>query len=97
MRDRNDGMSEYTIVGIEPVRETLEQIAPFLHLKKPHALLASKIFDALPKQFTPNTLWSVGRLVDQFAQLNYSKKRQNTSESLLNHFANLAVISPRND
>lgn len=86
LRDRKDGMSEYTIVGIEAVRETLQQLAPFLHLKKPHALLAEKIFETLPKRFNPERLIAVGTLVDQFKELNYSKRRQNTSATLRQFF-----------
>ena len=89
VRNRNDDMSEYTIVGINYVREILDQLGPYLRLKKPHVVLAFKIFEAIPKQFTPYTLWCVSELVDQFAKLNYSKKRTNTTEVLLDYFVEL--------
>lgn len=90
IRDRNDGMSEYTIVGIEPVRETLQLLVPYLQLKRPHAALAFKIFSALPKRVTPERLIVVGKLVDRFKELNYSKRRQNTTATLEAFFADRA-------
>ncbi len=86
VRDRNDGMSEYTIVGIKPVKDVLFQLAPFVRLKKPHVELALRIFEALPKRFTPERLIAVGRLVDGFKILNYSKRRQNTALTLEQFF-----------
>ncbi len=98
VRDRNDGMSEYTIVGIKPVRTTLELLQPFIRLKHLHAVLAFKIFEALPKRFTPERLITVGKLVDQFVQLNYSKRRTNTTQIIEKFFAEKTPVTiPRND
>lgn len=87
VRDRNDGMSEYTIVGIPYVHEVLVMIRPYLHLKKAHADLALEIIKALPKRFTPDRLVSIGKLVDKFQVLNYSKRRKNTVKTLEAFFA----------
>lgn len=86
VRDRNDGMSEYTIVGIKSVHDVLLQLAPFTRLKKPHVSLALRIFKALPKRFTSERLIAVGKLVDEFKGLNYSKRRQNTAATLEEFF-----------
>jgi hypothetical protein len=95
VRDRNDGMSEYTIVGIKPVMKTLSDLKPYLRLKKPHAELAERIFKALPKRFTPDRLMSIAKLVDEFRDINYSKKRRNTAATLKEFFQ--PTINPRND
>lgn len=98
LRDRNDGMTEYTIVGIEAVKEVLKKLQPFIRLKKQHVKLAFKIFGKLPKRFTTQSLIAVGKLVDGFKKLNYSKKRQNTSQTLKDFFSsNRLVMIPRND
>lgn len=86
LRDRSDGMSEYTIVGIRQVEQVLMALEPYLRLKRPHAQLAFKIIKALPKRFTPNLLLQIGELVDQFKDLNYSKRRTNTTEALETFF-----------
>ncbi len=96
VRNRNDGMSEYTIVGIEAVRETLRELTPFVRLKKPHAMLAARIFEALPKRFNPDRLMAIGKLVDEFKELNYSKRRRNTAETLRKFFEQ-PTANPRND
>ena len=95
VRDRNDGMSEYTIVGMIHVREVLKNIQSYLRLKKSHAALAQKIIEALPKRLTPPRLIAIGRMVDRFQELNYSKKRTNTTKTLEAFFATAKV--PRND
>lgn len=96
LRDRKDGMSEYTIVGIKAVRETLRKLAPFLRLKRPHVILGERIFEKLPKRFNPERLMAIGKLVDQFKELNYSKRRRNTAETLREFFEQPIMI-PRND
>ena len=96
IRDRKDGMSEYTIVGIEAVRETLRQLAPFVRLKKPHVMLAIRIFETWPKRFNPERLMAVGKLVDEFKELNYSKRRRNTAETL-REFFDQPTVNPCND
>lgn len=80
IRDRNDGMSEYTVVGIRQVMEILEELSPYLRLKKKHTEVARRICHLIPqyKRTNPETLLEAATLVDMFAQLNYSKKRQNT-------------------
>ncbi len=82
IRNRNDGMTEYTIVGVEQVTSVLKILYPYLKLKKPQADLAMKIFKLMPVKRTrmnPHLLLKLAKEVDKFANLNYSKKRTNTS------------------
>ncbi len=82
VRQRNDGMAEYTIVGFKEVREVLQRLQPHLRLKK---VLAGKVLDLIqshPKKVTPEQLIRMSRLVDETASFNYSKKRTNTSETI---------------
>jgi len=82
IRNRNDEISEYTIVGIKNVSKVLKFIKPYLRLKKPQAKLALKIIEKMPgtgRKMTPKLLLKLSKLVDRFALLNYSKKRTNTS------------------
>ncbi len=96
IRIRNDRMAEYTIVGIQPVMEILHQLKPYVRLKKEHVLLAEKIAKKLPryKHLDKQLLLQVSRLIDQYMQLNYSKRRKNTTVTLQAFFANSI---PRND
>lgn len=82
VRDRNDGMSEYTIVGVEQVTAVLKLLSPYLKLKKPQANLAMKILKKMPikhHQMNAELLLRLAEQVDGFIELNYSKKRTNTS------------------
>lgn len=86
IRNRNDGMSEYAIVGIPPVGSVLRLLQPYLRLKQSHVQLAFKIMKAMPKRYTPDRLLALGKLVDRFKELNYSKRRVNTTKTLERYF-----------
>ncbi len=85
IRNRNDGMSEYTIVGIADVASVLTQLLPYLRLKKPQAHIALKVISKMPgsgRKMTKDVLLKLSKDVDRFLELNYSKRRVNTSEKL---------------
>ena len=82
IRNRKDGITEYTIVGIKPVTRVLRLLKPYLRLKKKQAELALKIMNLMPgsgRRMKPELLIELAVEVDKFADLNYSKKRTNTS------------------
>lgn len=82
IRNRNDDMSEYTIVGVTAVIQILSLFKPYLKLKRRQARLALKVLKQMPesrKRLTPEKLLRLSKLVDGFSILNYSKKRINTS------------------
>ncbi len=82
IRHRNDGMTEYTIVGLKEVREILTLLSPFLRLKKVLAQEVLKLIRSYPLKMTPKELVRLSKLVDKTAKFNYSKKRTNTSVSV---------------
>ena len=82
LRKRNDGMSEYTIVGAEPIAKTLKILQPYLKLKKSQTKLALSVLKKMPgkgRKISPKLLLELAKEVDKFRLLNYSKKRTNTS------------------
>ena len=82
IRNRNDGMSEYTIVGVLSVSQILKLFKPYLRLKKKQVDLAQRVLKEMPgkgNKLTPKKLLRLSKLVDGFSYLNYSKKRTNTS------------------
>jgi len=95
IRDRNDGMSEYTIVGLNSVAQILQTIQPYLHLKKK---LAAKILEIakITKHPTVNQFLKYCRLVDKTAQYNYSKKRK-IRTAQVEKYLEQHKIFPRND
>ena len=84
IRQRNDGMTEYTIVGLKEVKEILELLHPFLRLKKALAKEIIKLINSYPTtKMTVEDLIRLSRIVDTTAKFNYSKKRTNTSETVI--------------
>ncbi len=78
IRQRNDGMVEYTIVGLKEVDKILQLLYPYLRLKK---ILAGKVLQLIqthPKKMTAEELIRMSKLVDETAMFTYSKKRTNT-------------------
>jgi len=85
VRDRNDGMSEYTIVGVKRNILLLNQFLPFTRLKKKQIELALDILKQMPengRHMNAKLLYKLSKEVDKFALLNYSKKRTNTSQKV---------------
>ena len=80
IRNRKDGMSEYTIVGLVQVNQVLKSLAPHLRLKKQLSKDVQTLIAKHPKKMTAKKLVSLSKLVDKTAEFNYSKKRTNTSE-----------------
>ena len=97
IRDRNDGMSEYTIVGYTPVKRVLKLLQPYLKLKIRQAKLALKVIKQTPgggKRYTPELLLKLAKEVDQFAKLNYSKKRWRTALEVKEFLQTHDLLSP---
>ncbi len=82
IRQRNDGMAEYTIVGLNEVRQILTLLQPYLRLKKVLAGKVLKLIEVYPKKMDPKKLIRISRFVDETASFNYSKKRTNTSQTI---------------
>ena len=82
IRQRNDGMTEYTIVGLKEVRRCLEILLPYLRLKKVLARRVIALINTCPekRKMDVKKLLRLSVLVDKTATFNYSKKRTNTSE-----------------
>ncbi len=97
IRNRNDGMSEYTIVGVNPVKETILLLYPYLRLKKKQADLAISVLNKMPgsgREMKPELLYKLSCEVDKFAFLNYSKRRTNTSEKVKIFLSSHNLLNP---
>jgi len=76
IRDRKDGILEYTIGKEEAIRSFLKMVTPYLILKKEQAKLILEILDTKKKVESKNGFFALMKLVDRFRELNYSKKRK---------------------
>ena len=76
LRERNDGILEYSINRVNNLKLFLESIKPFLILKKDQAELMLKILAKKEKVENREDFEKLAQLVDNFRDLNYSKKRK---------------------
>jgi hypothetical protein len=76
MRERKDGILEYTINRIDAIKEFLGCVQPFVILKRRQVELMLKIIKAKSAIKNRNDFSALLALIDAFAELNYSKKRK---------------------
>jgi len=92
VRKRNDGMSEYAIVGKDPVKQCLQLLYPYLKLKKVQARRVLQIIDQLQKDQDPQAFVKLCEVVDTFQDLNDSKRRTINSDTVRSHFLSLHLL-----
>lgn len=76
LRARNDGMLEYVIQKQQAIYSLLSDIKPFLLLKKRQANLMLLILQKKMLVKSKEDFSALMKLVDQFRELNYSKRRK---------------------
>jgi hypothetical protein len=82
IRHRKTGISDYTIVDSKEVRKILELLQPYVRLKKKQIQLGLEIFNRLDNKKSDEDFLEICKLVDKFKDLNYSKKRTITSDTV---------------
>lgn len=76
LRERKDGILEYSINRINNLKLFLASVKPFLILKKEQAELMLKILKDKEKIRNQKDFEKLAQLIDKFRELNYSKKRK---------------------
>ena len=96
IRDRNDGISDYTIVGYSNVEEVLKLVEPYVVFKQKHVQEALKLLKLLKENPKPRAqqFLEMAIKVDSFATLNYSKKKTNDAVKLKNFLNNKGLLFP---
>ena len=84
IRDRKDGMSEYVIVEVRAVLAVLQSLKSYIHLKVKLCELAIEVLTELQnaQRISPEEFLVLAKKVDQFSELNFSKKRTIRSEQV---------------
>jgi len=93
VRERNDGMAEYTIVGLRAVKESLVKIYPYLRLKKKLAKIILEIAD-MPRKLSTKDFLRYCSLADKTAKYTYSKKRTKTVEEVIKYLTKNKILTP---
>ena len=76
IRERKDGILEYTINRIDSIQEFLKAVKPFVILKKKQVALMMDILDQKKKVESSKDFSVLMKMIDSFRELNYSKKRK---------------------
>jgi len=82
IRHRKTGISDYTIVESKKVKRLLTLLRPYVKLKKEHIELGLEIIEKLENKKSNKDFLEICKLVDKFKDLNYSKKRTITYETV---------------
>jgi len=85
LRYRNDKMIEIVISDRKSIRFLLSKITKFLILKKKQAELMLLILNKMEEIKTKQDFISVAELIDEFRNLNYSRKRTVDSQVVKHH------------
>jgi len=75
-RERNDGIIEHTINRVGEVREMIKLVKPFVILKRRQIALMEQVLDQKEAVECKEDFEALMELVDEFRNLNYSKKRK---------------------
>ena len=78
-RERNDGMIEYMIGDIKSIKELLENLLPYLKLKRRQAELMLEVLKSKQEINDGKDFLKLSRKIDEFEKINYSKKRTQNS------------------
>lgn len=76
VRERKDGILEYTINRIDEIKEFLNLVKPFVVLKRKQVKLMEAILKQKQNVEDKKDFEALMKLVDSFRELNYSKKRK---------------------
>ncbi len=82
IRHRKTGMSDYTVVESKEVEKILKLLQPYVRLKKKQVQLGLEIIRKLETKESNSDFLEICKLVDKFKDLNYSKKRIITYETV---------------
>jgi hypothetical protein len=91
IRQRGD-MSDYTIVGREAVLKTLQLVAPYVVSKRKQITRSFEILDLLKGAQTAASLVKAAEAVDEFAKLNYSKRKIIDADLVRQHLSKIEPV-----
>lgn len=82
IRHRKTNISDYNIVESKEVFRILKLLKPFVRLKNKQVELGLEILFRLRNKKTDLDFIEICKLVDKFKEINYSKKRKITNETV---------------
>ncbi len=93
IRERKDGIHEYIIGDSESMLYFINNIFPYLKIKRRQAELFKKIISARKSIKNAKDFYSVAKKIDLFEELNYSKNRKNNSDKVKEHLLQNGLLT----
>ena len=94
LRERNDGIVEYTIGDMPSITALLTTIKPYLLLKRRQAELMIDILRMKKLVRNATDFIKLCALIDQFKELNYSKRRTQTKTEVQKVLEKEGILTP---
>ena len=94
IRKRKDGIIEYIIGDIESMLYIIDQLIPYLRLKKKQAVLFKRILRQKACVDNPRKFLLLAKEIDKFEKLNYSKKRKQNSKMVEKFLIKESLLTP---
>jgi len=94
LRKRKDGLTELIVGDRSSIRKLLTFVLPFLILKVRQANLMLEILDKMETVKSADNFLEIATKIDQYRELNYSKKRTVDARVVGIHLKNLGLLTP---
>ena len=94
VRQRNDGVAEYIIGDRESLLWLIDELTPYLRLKKSQAKLMKKILVMQKEVKSGKDFLCLSKEIDRFGEMNYSKKRIQNSLAVKKTLKEEGLLTP---
>ncbi len=94
LRDRKDQIVEYVIEDSESILFMLNEMIPYLRLKRDQAVLMTEIIENKKTVASAENFLELAGKVDRFRDLNYSKRRTCDSEKVKDVLKREGLLTP---
>jgi hypothetical protein len=96
IRERKDGVAEYSITESRMVLNVLSNLTPYVRLKKMQCNLVMSVLEEMlsSKRLEPAHFLRLARQVDRFGELNVSKRRSIRSDQVEAYLRSRQLLIP---
>ncbi|PIU69137.1 hypothetical protein COS81_01245 [candidate division WWE3 bacterium CG06_land_8_20_14_3_00_42_16] len=97
IRQRNDHILEYTIVGHRPAMRVLSLVAPYVFLKRKQVKLGLQLLKQLVEKrerYTSQEFLKLCKQVDKISEFNYTKKKIHNFQEVKRYLSDKELLSP---
>ncbi len=94
IRDRKDGISEYIIGDVNSIENLMKWVRPYVIFKKSHIKLMLDILRKKKRIRNAKDFLELCAFIDKFKEINYSKKRINTTKQVREVLKKKGLLTP---